>query len=134
RVGGRSDATLTAPAEDDVWKKGLLALNRGDYKRALTLFDKVKSPLRFPEVTYQRAMCHIRLLEPEKASREIALLELDRTSVDEVFRLASACEESRMLDWAIKLYEHVERADAGFRGVAQKVANLKKELSDKTVV
>lgn len=129
RMGGRAEA-LTPPMEDDLLKKGMLALNRGDYKRALSMLEKVKSPLKAPEVTYHRAICHIRLLETEAAAHQLALIELDRTGLDELFRLGLACEESRMLEWALRLFEHVERTDATFRGVAQKVAKLKKELAE----
>ena len=132
RVGAKNDGAMLAPAEDDIWKKGLLAVNRGDYKRALTLFEKVKNPMKAPDVAYQRAICHIRLLEPEQAGHQLAQIEMERTGLDELFRLGQACEESRMLDWAIRLYEHVERVDPSFRGVAPKVAKLKKELSDET--
>ena len=128
KMGGKPEI-ITVPMEDDVIKKALLAINRGDYKRALNMLEKVKSPMKAPEVTYQRAICHIRLLEVEAAGHQLAMMELERTGLDEVFRLGLACEESRMLDWAIRLFEHVERTDPSFRGVQQKVAKLKKEVS-----
>lgn len=128
RMGGRAEA-LTPPMEDDLLKKGMLALNRGDYKRALQMLEKVKSPMKALEVTYHRAICHIRLLETEAAAHQLAMIELDRTGLDELFRLGLACEESRMLEWAVRLFEHVERTDPSFRGVAQKLGRLKKELA-----
>jgi hypothetical protein len=119
-----------AVLDEDQVKKALVALSRGDYRKAQQTLEKIAESGR-ADALYYRAYCHVRLLEVEKAQDLLGRLPLHLLGHDEVFRLAVACEEAKLVDWAIKLPEWIASKDPHYRYVVQKVEHLKEQETDK---
>src|SRR5947209_7387076 len=84
--------------------------------------QQLRGPQRANDAAFYRAICQIRLLDYAETDRALSLLKLDQVGLDELWRLSVTCEEGRRIDIAIKVLEHIESRDAGYRGVAAKAA------------
>lgn len=127
--GKRADVIV----DEDAMKKVLTFVGRGDFRKALSLLDKVDETRSTPDWLYWKTLCQFRVLDYKEGTRLIQLLNLDSLPPDAITRLAGVLEECRQIEWCLNLLTHLEKRDPTNKVVAQKAANLRRIMQDEKV-
>lgn len=128
-----SGRKTTEVVDEDSMKKILAFVGRGDYRKALSLLDKIDETRATAEWLYWKTLCQFRVLDYKEGIRLIQLLNLDSLPPDAITRLAGVLEECRQIEWCLNLLTHIEKKDPANKTVAQKAANLRRILQDQKI-
>ncbi|MBI3894018.1 MAG: hypothetical protein HY303_21070, partial [Candidatus Wallbacteria bacterium] len=108
---------------DDPFKMGLAQFQKSRFEKALEQFQRVALEPGERAITgaYYSTLCLVKMERKAKALQQLNALPLTTLTVEEVYRLARACEESSYNDTATMLFRHIYQRDASYKDVKQRV-------------